>query len=177
MNNNNIVFIFGTHETDLALTPDIPRLLKLACYVPLDGIVDRCQPRVIRYLMDEEWILRCWGCHRLLTEFAYPHNFCDPSKSCQPIIILCCSHSCPEFVKFYKTSMTCMECNTEFIPSVTKLDGQQNGDKVCPNCWFARWTQDLSARLSLVISTYHNQLNTNNIIRFAILNKCRRINK
>lgn len=177
MNNNNIVFIFGTPETDIALTPHIPRLLKLACYVQLDGIVTRCQPHIIRYLMDEEWILRCWGCHRLLTEFAYSHNFGGPPESCQPIIILCCSHSCPEFIKFYKTSVICTKCNKDFIPSATKLDGLQGGDCVCPDCWFSGWTQYLTARLSLALSPYHNLLITNNIIQFAIINKCHSINK
>ena len=176
MNNNNIVFIFGAPDTDLALTPDIPRQIKLACYIPIDGIVSKCQPRVIRYLMDEEWILRCWGCHRLLTEFAYPHNFAGPDTNSyiQPIIILCCSHSCKSFIKYYRTTTICSKCQHEFIPGAYNLP--LNSSACCPSCWFTEWSNELSDRLAQVISYKHNSLVTNNIIQFAVLNKCRELN-
>jgi len=181
MNNNNIVFIFGTPETDLALTPEIPRLLKLACYIPLDEILVKCQPRVIRYLMDEDWVVRCWGCHRLLTEFAYPYNFCGPPKFNHPIIFLCCSHNCQAFLKYFKTAKKCDKCNQEFIPGANKLPGNSsaadNNNSICPSCWFNEWSQKLSARISLAIMDTLNILITTNITNFTILNKCHTINK
>ena len=172
MNNNNIVFIFGAPETDLALTPDISRQIKLACYTPIDGIVDKYQPRIIRYLIDEEFVLRCWGCHRLLTEFAYPHNFGGPPESCHPIIILCCSHSCQSFIKYYRTNTICSKCQNEYIPGAYYLP--LNSSACCPSCWFTEWSTELSDRLLQVMS--HNSLVTTNIIQFAVLNKCRELN-
>ncbi len=175
MNNNNIVFIFGAPETEIATTQDIPRNVKLASYIHVDKILDKCRPLYVRYLLDEEWILRCWGCHKLIVEFAYPHNFAG-EDSTSPIIILCCSHSCSAFIKYFKSISTCKSCNKEFIPRCPKIP-VVNNEFICPSCWFKNWSQKLEYDVINALNNKYNILITQNIIKFAILNKCYLLNR
>ncbi len=142
--NTHTVFIFGAPDINLdsELENNISEVVKLEFYKPINEIHKYFKkPMVVRYLKDSESVVRCWGCHQLITDYAYPHNFTGRQQ--EPVIVLCCSHLCDKFIKYYKKSVRCYECECEFIPHFVL----QNQINICPVCNNKSWSNKLKSSL------------------------------
>lgn len=175
--NKYVVFIFGAPDPILEESKDeIPMIVKLEYYNTTNEIHKYYkQPMIVRYLINSEFVIRCWGCHKLITDYAYPHNF--TSRQQNPVIVLCCNHLCEQFISYYKKSIACICCGCEFIPhAANHLDSAQNPE-ICPICKYKSWSSQLKFKVDNYLSGHLQSHLIDIIYKFMEINTAINNNK